>query len=117
MSVLPRASVPCGSCTACCRGELIVLHPEAGDKVETYETVDIIHPLNGKPAKALKMVDGACVYLGESGCTIHDRAPTICQEFDCRKFVKMIGSRADRRRRARKSEVVRAGIERMSTLP
>jgi hypothetical protein len=27
---------------------------------------------------------GECIYLGQDGCTIHDRAPAICRAFDCR---------------------------------
>ena len=29
--------------------------------------------------------NGACVYLGESGCTIYERRPLLCRSFDCRK--------------------------------
>jgi len=28
--------------------------------------------------------DGACVHLGDHGCTVHDYAPVDCREFDCR---------------------------------
>lgn len=110
-------SVPCNGCTACCKAELIILHPESGDKIETYETMDVTHPLTHRPAKALaRQANGWCIYLSETGCTIHDRAPAICREFDCRRFAKMIGNRAARRRAAVGNDVVRAGIERMSTL-
>jgi hypothetical protein len=33
--------------------------------------------LNRKP-------NGDCIYLDDNGCTIHDRAPKVCREFDCR---------------------------------
>jgi Fe-S-cluster containining protein len=28
--------------------------------------------------------NGDCVFLGEHGCTIYDRRPTVCRKFDCR---------------------------------
>lgn len=75
--------VPCGSCTACCRGEAIFLYPEHGDDPAEYETkmfrgrVILAHQLNGD-----------CVYLDRlKGCTIHDRRPHICRKLDCRTLL------------------------------
>lgn len=34
--------------------------------------------------------NGECFYLGPSGCTIHDRAPTQCRTMDCRNIAKVI---------------------------
>lgn len=95
---MERANVPCDGCTLCCRNDLIVLHPECGDDASSYETVPVVHPLTGKPAFALRrQANGDCVYLGAAGCTIHDRAPTICREFDCRRqFLQF--TRQERRR-------------------
>ena len=45
---MERANVPCGSCHRCCMGELIVLHPECGDDVFAYETVETTNPLTGQ---------------------------------------------------------------------
>lgn len=69
------ASVPCGTCVACCRDDQIVVrddeahkfawHFEAGRKV-----------LNRKD-------NGECIYLGK-GCAVHDDPPDICRRFDCR---------------------------------
>lgn len=110
-------NVPCNGCTACCRGELILLHPENGDDVSLYETMDVKNPLTGIASKALThKPNGDCFYLAANGCTIHDTAPVICRKFDCRRFVKLIGNRADRRKAATGSATVRAGIERMKTL-
>jgi Fe-S-cluster containining protein len=74
--------------------------------------------LAGQKMTVLELTDdGACVYLGPDGCTIHDRAPIICRTFDCRRFVQMnFRNRADRRAAASQSDVVRAGMERMKTL-
>ena len=82
-----RSDVPCNGCTRCCQNDLLVLHPECGDDPAQYETMEAINPLTGQPCLALKhKPKGGCIYLGRDGCMIHDRAPAICQEFDCRRF-------------------------------
>jgi Fe-S-cluster containining protein len=63
--------------------------------------------------------NGDCVYLGDNGCTIHDRAPTVCRLFDCRTL--FTGTTRNERRAAIKSgdtskEVFAAGRERLHTL-
>ena len=30
--------------------------------------------------------NGDCAYLVESGCSIHDRAPSLCKSADCRSI-------------------------------
>lgn len=40
--------------------------------------------------------NGDCIYLGEHGCTIYDRRPSICREFDCRVMFLSL-SRNERR--------------------
>lgn len=76
--------VPCGGCVKCCRNDLIFLHPEFGDNPEEYETeiTNERHVLKHKES-------GDCFYLGinddgGSVCTIWDKRPVICREFDCR---------------------------------
>jgi len=92
-----RTDVPCGTCTLCCR-TLIV--PLADEEYEQYEgnwawiTDSKTGERHGRALKRLP--DGSCVYLGPSGCTIHGRAPHVCQRFDCRElFLK--SDRAGRR--------------------
>lgn len=80
-----RSNVPCNGCTACCRGDTIMLHPELGDDPGTFLTEPAHNPLTGKAGLMLQhKPNGECVYLGEGGCTIHERAPVICREYDCR---------------------------------
>lgn len=83
----PRSDVPCDGCTVCCRGgEVVTLFPEAGDDPSTYLTKEAVM-VDGTPLVMLQhKPNGDCVYLGESGCTIHDRAPAVCRTFDCRGF-------------------------------
>lgn len=93
--LMTDAAVPCRSirCTACCRGDLIFILPDQGDRASDYQTATIAdHYPDAPPELAAAVVlaqreNGECVYLGDDGCTIHDRAPAICRVFDCRKAV------------------------------
>src|SRR3954466_3796378 len=93
--------VKCGSCTACCRSEIIMLVD--GDDPSQYETIELATPnpfTGAEVTLALKhRPDGACVYLGDAGCTIHDRRPKICRVFSCVGWVKDILSRTTRAER------------------
>lgn len=123
-SKLVRTTVPCNGCRACCLHDAIFLHPECGDDPDAYETELVEYPImvNGRRIKAPALKhkpDGSCVYLGPHGCTIHDRAPAICKEFDCRRLYQSM-TRAERRRRVRQGvldkAVLDAGRDRLNTL-
>lgn len=119
--VVIRSDVPCNGCTACCKRDLLFLHPELGDKPETYEYEHVYNPVYKREGLALKhKPNGDCVYLGPDGCTIHERAPAICREFDCRRFYLRL-SRPERRRGVREGylskEVLDAAKARLDTLP
>lgn len=62
---------------------------------------------------------GACVYLGERGCTIYEHRPLLCRTFDCRKHY-LILPRQDRdnlvRLKLSSRAVFNAGRARLSTL-
>lgn len=116
-------SVPCGACTLCCRGELIILHPEDGDQVATYHTA-VMRNLrgDGRDVHVLQRgTDGdSCIYLGPQGCTIYDRRPAICRSFDCRKLFQVTPRPVRRRMIATGSAdkaVFDRGRELLSTLP
>ena len=120
-----RAIVPCNGCFACCRADLLFLHPEMGDRAGDYLTIDAKNPLTGRTGRALAhQENGDCVYLDRSkGCTIHARAPAICREFDCRRFVRSMEkdlSRKEVRKAIRigmfSKDVWRAGQTRAYTL-
>jgi hypothetical protein len=104
LKLVENHAVPCGSCQHCCTHEWIFLRPEEGDVAEIYETVDIISPATGLPAKALAhKPNGDCIYLSGSGCTIHGRHPAVCRAFDCRRFFLQVQTlpRTERRRQMR----------------
>ena len=104
--------VPCNGCTACCRHDFIKVEEDEADQFWTELRPD---PYTGEMAHALKIVDGGCIYLGEKGCTIHGKAPRICQEFDCRDFWRefLTLTRVERRKAVKmglvKREVLAAG--------
>lgn len=72
--------VPCNGCTLCCEGDAVRLLEE--DDPEDYLT----EPHSYIPG-ALMLAhkpDGNCIYLEETGCSIHGRAPSLCRSADCR---------------------------------
>lgn len=92
------------------------------DDPEKYLTTPWQNPVTGQMGLALQhRENGECVYLGEKGCTIHDHAPVICKEFDCRLWY-LSKPRPERRRMMHDSrsgvagEVLKAGMLRVPTL-
>jgi len=74
--------VPCNGCSLCCRGDAIRLTEEdnPGDYItEPHSYIAGTLMLAHKP-------NGDCVYLIDSGCSIHDRAPLLCRSADCRSI-------------------------------
>ena len=81
-----RADVPCGKCRLCCQ-TLIV--PLAQEEYAAYDWAWVVKQDGTRLGRALKRrPNGDCVYLGEAGCTIHGRAPHVCQRFHCRELFR-----------------------------
>jgi Fe-S-cluster containining protein len=78
-------NIPCNGCRACCLHDMIPLMPERDDLIWTYEH-EVIATAAGPTAVLQCGETGECIYLGRDGCTIHDRAPSICRAFDCREM-------------------------------
>ncbi len=78
-------SVPCNGCTLCCHNDAIRLLP--GDDPDQYET----QPHHYMPGQLMlkHKPNGDCIYLGESGCSIHDRRPRMCKRMDCRTIARV----------------------------
>ena len=115
-----RANVPCGTCRLCRHYDVILLIPDEGDVIESYEHQIVDVPGTGPVAVVKKGVDGNCIYLGPDGCAIHERAPAICQAFDCRRLF-LSKSRMERRAMvkagAADKEIFEAARKRLHTLP
>jgi hypothetical protein len=116
-------SVPCNGCTLCCRRDLIVLKVSLGDDPALYDCVPL-DPKDLGPLAALqppedsrwrlRQVNERCVYATPDGCRIHDRAPVVCREFDCRRMVRLLPASALKglvRQGAYNGDVVKRGRE------
>jgi len=78
--------VPCAGCSACCHYEGIVVDR----KRDKRRLPHLLTERNGDGDLVLqRRADGACVHLGEQGCTVYEHRPSVCRTFDCRVFAAM----------------------------
>jgi len=81
---LQESDVPCGSCFDCCSKLSPYLTEEeflSGKYNYTFLRVDGFD----KPVIAVpKAEHGGCMYLVNNKCTIYERRPKSCRQFDCR---------------------------------
>jgi len=78
----PTHKVPCNGCTLCCQGDAVRLEKE--DTSFEYRTEP--HPFIPGALMLAHKPNGECVYLENSGCSIHDHAPSLCRIADCRSL-------------------------------
>lgn len=108
-----NASVPCGSCRACCRHDRVILGPRDDPRAFHW------HLEGGYPVLD-RLPNGDCFYLDGQGCSIHGRAPEICRRMDCRVLVLLTSPEEQARRVAENPhmlEVYAAGQDRLASLP
>jgi Fe-S-cluster containining protein len=78
--------VPCRGCSACCYYDGIPVDNKRDRRrlphLLTERSPDGELVLQRRP-------DGACVHLGERGCTVYGQRPAVCRTFDCRAFAAM----------------------------
>ena len=74
--------VPCNGCVICCVGDAVRLLPE--DYRRNYLTEK--HPYLAGELMIAHKENGECIYLNETGCSIHDHAPIMCRIADCRSL-------------------------------
>lgn len=81
---VPISDVPCGSCTDCCSKLTPYLTQEefmSGQYAYTFMRVDESdEPVITVP----KGTHGGCMYYVNNSCTIYDKRPKSCRQFDCR---------------------------------
>jgi len=75
------AEVPCNGCRECCWHPRVDLDPDE-ERPEDLAHLAVEHDDEGYFLK--KREDGACVHLGEHGCTVYAHRPRACRIFDCR---------------------------------
>ena len=73
MKTFKIGDVACGDCRMCCTNDTVVV---AGDEYG-YE-------LEPGTSHLARKADKTCIYLVDSGCSIYERRPRICRDFDCR---------------------------------
>lgn len=83
-----QGEVPCGGCIACCYHPCVDVHPE-NDRPEDLARLDLVTREDGT-IMVRKRSDGACVHLGERGCTVYAHRPHGCRLYDCRMYA-MVG--------------------------
>ena len=96
-AMLSDAIVPCGTCHACCHSPVAV-SPEAGDDPSLYKlaiSVDRTAPNQHAMVTLDRKPDGSCYALRNGRCTIWDKRPRVCRNFDCRKMF-VLHSKAER---------------------
>lgn len=83
------ASVPCGTCTACCRASQFV-HVQPHER-RTLERIpkSLLFPAPGRPRGHLLLgydEEGRCPMLVDDACAIYEDRPIACRTYDCRVF-------------------------------
>jgi hypothetical protein len=78
----PVMPVPCQGCRSCCYLSKLDFNP-ALERDTDLAHLDYTVQEDGT-ARLRKREDGACVHLGETGCTVYEHRPTVCRVYDCR---------------------------------
>lgn len=102
-----RAIVPCGACRLCCKLHTPLL-PEKGDVIDSYDWARWFDDKGNPKGFILWRVPdgpnkGDCIYLRDDGCSIWERAPYTCRQFDCRETYR----NSDK---AGRMQAIRAGV-------
>jgi hypothetical protein len=71
------SQVPCDGCRACCYLGYVELSPDDDRAHLDWEQRDGRDVLKRRPG-------GACIHLGEKGCTVYEHRPAACRVYDCR---------------------------------
>jgi Fe-S-cluster containining protein len=80
--------VPCNGCRACCHGSRIEVDTSK-EPPERLKHLDLVPDPHGDMRLRRREEDGACVHLGERGCTIYEHRPEVCRSYDCRMWSRI----------------------------
>jgi uncharacterized protein len=81
--------VPCGSCVGCCVSSYhIPIRPEDAAAREVIPTKLLVAAPGQSEGHLMMgyMDDGTCPMLRAGQCSIYDRRPQTCRDYDCRIF-------------------------------
>jgi Fe-S-cluster containining protein len=88
----------CQACRRCCYGKRIQVNPYELARLARNlgtTTTDMIgrFTVNGGTALA-NQPDGACIFLGDAGCTVHPDRPLVCRLYPLGRIVQADGTEA-----------------------
>jgi hypothetical protein len=76
--------VPCGGCTECCYHKHVEVYP---NQERPEDLPHLSYEADSESASGWRLrtrADGACIHLGEHGCTVYEHRPRACRRYDCR---------------------------------
>lgn len=81
----------CGACGRCCYGKTIPLNPYEVARLAAHRelsTTEVLARFTNDCGASLKSrEDGACVFLGDQGCTVHASRPLACRLYPLGRLV------------------------------
>lgn len=88
-------SYACGRCSRCCYNKGIALNPYEVLRLARHEgmtTTEFIARYTDRAGTLLKQrADGACVFLGTSGCGVHADRPLVCRIYPLARHLSPAG--------------------------
>ncbi len=100
----PRAApfgYECRRCLRCCRDKIIRLNPYevarlARHRGQTTTALREAFTEDGAGLALARTPDGACVFLGPAGCTVHPDRPLVCRLYPLGRFRSFTGAESYR---------------------
>jgi Fe-S-cluster containining protein len=81
--------VPCGDCVGCCTSSLFIhIGPDETDTLAVIPARLLVRA-PGRPRGHRLLgfaADGSCPLFKDRGCSVYQRRPRTCREYDCRVF-------------------------------
>ena len=108
-------SYECGGCSRCCRGKVIPLTPYEVARIAEHlgtTTTEALERWTTRGGSALAArADGACVFLGEQGCSVHPARPLACRLYPLGRSIAPDGTErfAENRASSRDGRGLRRG--------
>ena len=86
----------CHRCLRCCHHKVIQLNPYevarlARNRGQTTTEFRAASTLDGAGVVLAQTADGACVFLGNEGCTVHPDRPLVCRLYPLGRHVNLDG--------------------------